>query len=169
MRFPLRSGFIALLLLASISVGNAQLAQDFTVLQQVEVLLEYDGKMPKGLAAVQWETLRQIHGLSIEDAKIVLAGFLYARTIVNHAETRYALIERTEPGAVGLVQGTEGFVIEDWRLETGGFSFPIYPWQSVAPERVKNARTYTPITAVCPSWLLWLPPLLQGQYLATAT
>ncbi len=140
---PLRAGLIVALLLVSIDKGNAQSAQEFTVLQRVVVGMEYHWKMPKGLAAVQWTTLREATGLSVEHTKVALAGFLYARTIVNHAETRRALIERTQPAAMGLVQGGERFAMDDWRLEAGGRSFPIYPWQSVAPDRVQSARTYT--------------------------
>ena len=142
MRAPLRTGLIVVLLLASIDDGKAQSAQEFTVLQRVDVVMEFDWKMPKGLAAVQWTTLRKATGLSVEHTKVVLAGFLYARTIVSHAETRRALIERTQPAAMGLVQGGERFAMDDWRLEAGGLSFPIYPWQSVAPDRVQTARTY---------------------------
>ncbi len=141
MRAPLRAGLV--LLLASIDNGNAQSAQEFTVLQRVDVAMEYHWKRPKGLAAVQWTTLREATGLSVKHMKVALAGFLYARTIVIHAETRRALIERTQPAAMGLVQGGERFAMDDWRLETGGLSFPIYPWQSVAPDRVQSARTYT--------------------------
>ena len=99
----LRAGLIAVLLLASIGKGNAQSAQEFTVLQRMDVAMEYEWKMPKGLAAVRWTTLRQTTGLSVEYMKVALAGFLYARTIVNHAETRHALIERTQPAAMRLV------------------------------------------------------------------
>ncbi len=138
-----RAGLIVALLLALIDDGKAQSAQEFTVLQRVVVGMEYHWKMPKVLAAVQWTTLREATGLSVEHTKVALAGFLYARTIVNHAETRRALIERTQPAATGLVQGGERFAMDDWRLEAGGRSFPIYPWQSVAPDRVQSARTYT--------------------------
>ena len=138
-----RAGLIVTLLLAFIHDGKAQSAQEFTVLQRVDVVMEYNWKMPKGLAAVQWTTLGETTGLSVEHTKVTLAGFLYARTIVNHAETRRALIERTQPAAMGLVQGGERFAMDDWRLEAGGLSFPIYPWQSIPSDRVQSARTYT--------------------------
>ena len=141
MRAPLRAGLIVVLLLASIDDGKAQSAQEFTVLQRVDVVMEFDWKMPKGLAAVQWTTLREATGLSVEHTKVALAGFLYARTIVNHAETRRALIERTQPAAMGLVQGGERFAMDDWRLEAGGLSFPIYPWQSVASAQAASIES----------------------------
>ncbi len=161
MRAVHRAGLIVALLLALIDDGKAQSAQEFTVLQRVDVGMEYDWKMPKGLAAVQWTTVREATGLSVEDTKVTLAGFLYARTIVNHAETRRALIERTQPAAMGLVQGGERFAMDDWRLEAGGRSFPIYPWQSVAPDRVQSARTYT-------AYLIERPDGLIGGHLEMA-
>lgn len=142
MRPARRAGLIVALVLALIADGKAQSAQEFTVLQRVDVVMGYDRKMPKGLAAVQWTVLREATGLSVEHAKVALAGFLYARTIVNHAETRRALIERTRPAAMRLVQGGERFEMDDWRLEAGGVSVPIYPWQSVTSDRVQSARTY---------------------------
>ena len=53
MRAPLRAGFIVALLFASIDNGNAQSVQELTVLQRVDVAMDFDWKMPKGLAAVQ--------------------------------------------------------------------------------------------------------------------
>jgi len=140
---PLRAGLNVAVLLVSTATGNAQTTPGFTVLQRVDVLMDYSWKMPKGSAAVRWTTLHETHGLSESYTKIALAGFLYARTIVNHAETRRTLINRTEPAAVGLVKGAESFEMEPFSLEAGGMSFPVYPWKNVTPEMARDARTYT--------------------------
>lgn len=118
--------------------------------QRVDVHMEYDlrptineGEMPRGRAAVEWTTLREARGLSEAEARIAVAGFLYARTIVAHEETRRNLLERTEQAAIGLEKGADRFLIDAWQLDAGGLRFPIYPWQHVSPQDVRDARTYT--------------------------
>ena len=135
--------FTVCLLVTLIEAGRAQPASESSILQRVDVHMEYDWKMPKGRAAVQWTTLRETSGLSVAHARIALAGFLYARTIVNHEETRRNLIERTESAAVDLVKGADRFAMDKWRLEAGGLSFPIYPWQRVPSDQLRDVRTYT--------------------------
>lgn len=143
LRVANRVGLIVALLVASIGDGMAQSGQELKTLLRVDVAMQYEWKMRKGRAAVRWTTLGEASGLSVEYGKVALAGFLYARTIADHAETRRALVERTQPAAMGLVLAGNSFRMDDWRLEAGGLGFPVYPWQRVAPDRLGNARTYT--------------------------
>ncbi len=112
-------------------------------LQRVDVKMSFHWKEPAGSATVIWSTLKTPSSLSSPFMKISLAGFLYARTIVNHAETRLDLLKRTQSAAVRLLRGSKEFELGEWNLDAGGRKFKIYPWRWVAAEEIKDARTYT--------------------------
>lgn len=112
-------------------------------LAQVEVSMVFDWQKTRNVASVKWTMLNQSSGLSTDSKKIALAAFLYARTIVNHSETRHALVERTGPGATQLMNGARFFLMDDWSLFAGGHRFSIYPWDILEPESIsESARTY---------------------------
>lgn len=110
---------------------------------RLETLMDFKALRPgPGRAAVRWEFLAPHPKLSEPQIAIALATLQYARTLVNHTETRAELFHRVGRGAQGLIAGDAALSIDPWHLVVLGRSFQIWPWTFQDPEQVESPKTY---------------------------
>ena len=110
--------------------------------QKVEILMNYDLMGLSGVAAIQWETISSHQVLTEERTRVALATFLYARTLVNHEETRNELFHRVGNAGQKLESGETEFLIEPWSIEKDGIAFPLWPWNVTSPVNIRKAKIY---------------------------
>src|SRR6266571_1052890 len=83
---------------------------------KLEVLMNFDIRSGQGVASLRWIVVRPHASLSEEESKIALVALLYARTLVNHQETRGELFDRMAQAARRVLQGDGNLTFEPWRL-----------------------------------------------------
>jgi len=105
--------------------------------------MKFDIGSGQGVAALRWIVTRPHASLSDEQSRIALVALLYARTLVNHQETRGELFDRMAHAARRALQGDGNLTFEPWKLHVAGKDFSIWPWVLTEPGRVTDARTYT--------------------------
>lgn len=109
----------------------------------LDVLMKFDIRSGQGVAALRWIVVRPHASLSDEQSRIALVALLYARTLVNHQETRGELFDRMAQAARRVLQGDGKLTFEPWNLHVAGKDFSIWPWALTEPDRVTDAKTYT--------------------------
>jgi len=113
---------------------------------RLEIMMDTDARRlfagETGRAAVSWHQIASHPSLPYDRARIALAALLYGKILFAHEETRVELFRRIERAALGLINGEERFHVEDWKLQAGGMSFPIWPWRIVHPAELKTPKTY---------------------------
>lgn len=105
-------------------------------------LMNFDMKYHKGSGVVRWESLEQHPNYSPVELRLILAALQYARTLVNHAETRSELFVRVGQGAGAIASGALQLAITPWELEVGGMYFQIWPWIITSPDGLTKPKTY---------------------------
>ncbi len=110
---------------------------------KLDVLMKFDIRSGQGVAALRWIVTRPHASLSDEQSRIALVALLYARTLVNHQETRGELFDRVAQAARRVLQGDGDLMFELWTLHVAGRDFSIWPWVLTEPGRVTDAKTYT--------------------------
>jgi hypothetical protein len=68
---------------------------------------------------------------------------LYARTLVNHEETRTELFDRMAQAARRALDSDGVITFEPWQLHLAGRDFSIWPWSFTEPGRIADATIYT--------------------------
>lgn len=110
---------------------------------KLDVLMNFDIWSGQGVAALRWIVTRPHASLSDEQSRIALVALLYARTLVNHQETRGELFDRMAHAARRVLQGDGNLTFEPWTLHVAGKDFSIWPWVLAEPGRLADAKTYT--------------------------
>ncbi len=110
---------------------------------KLEVLMEFDIQSGQGGTALRWVVVRPHPGLSDEQCRIALVALLYARTLVNNAETRVELFDRMARAARQVLEGDGRLEFEPWLLHVFRRDFSIWPWTFTEPDRIPTAKTYT--------------------------
>ncbi len=110
---------------------------------KLDVLMKFDIRSGQGVAALRWIVMRPHASLSYEQTRIALVALLYARTLVNHQETRGELFDRMAQAARRVLQGDGNLTFEPWTLHVAGRDFSIWPWVLTEPGRATDAKTYT--------------------------
>lgn len=110
---------------------------------KLDVLMKFDIRSGQGVAALRWAVVRPHTSLSDEQTRIALVTLLYARTLVNHGETRGDLFDRMAQAARRVIQGDGRLTFDPWQLHVAGNDFSIWPWVLTEPGRVADAKTYT--------------------------
>jgi hypothetical protein len=110
---------------------------------KLEVLMKFDIRSGQGVGALRWIVTRPHASLSDEQSRIALVALLYARTLVNHQETRGELFDRMAQAARRVLQGDGKLTFEPWHLQVAGKDFSIWPWALTEPGRVADAKSYT--------------------------
>ncbi len=125
----MRKMYIGGLLFSVLSVVHSAPAfsEEHRLLQRAQILMDFNIRTGSGSVAVVWTKGEGTAPLSDESARIVLAAFVYARTLIIHKETRNELMQRVRGGAEKLRAGGKSFEISAWDLEAGGMRFTIYP------------------------------------------
>lgn len=109
-----------------------------TDVMRADLFMEYHPLTSTGEAAVEWVPL----GSDDPNLRPFLVALLYARSLVNHAETRTKLFELIDMISKQNVrdEGDTGFVFPEWMLHAG-FGAPdqrIWPWVLVDSPRALN-------------------------------
>jgi hypothetical protein len=110
---------------------------------KLDVLMTFNVRSGRGVAGLRWSITQPLVSLSDQETRIALVALLYARTLVNHRETRGELFDRMAQAAQRLLQENGGLTFEPWTLRVAGKDFSIWPWALVEPESVTDAKTYT--------------------------
>jgi hypothetical protein len=110
---------------------------------KLDVLMKFDIWSGQDVAALRWIVARPHASLSDEQSRIALVALLYARTLVNHQETRGELFDRMAQVARRVLQDDGKLTFEPWQLHVAGKDFWIWPWALTEPGRVPDAKTYT--------------------------
>jgi hypothetical protein len=110
---------------------------------KLEVLMDLNVLGGAGRGAVQFEPMASHEWLTGHPACIALTTLMFARTLVNHAETREQLRERVFRAATALMMGTsERADFGEWTLSAGGMHFPLWPWEIVQSAAFRDAKSY---------------------------
>ncbi len=110
---------------------------------KLDVVMEFDLRSGQGAAALRWGVVRPHPSLSDERSRIALVALLYARTLVNHKETRVELFNRMAQATRRVLEGDGNLTFDPWELHVAGMAFSIWPWILMEPERIPDAKTYT--------------------------
>lgn len=110
---------------------------------KLDVLMKFDIRSGQGAGALRWGVVRPHPSLSDEQCRIALVALLYARTLVNHKETRAELFDRMAQAARRVLEGNGKLTFDPWELHVAGMAFSIWPWILTEPERIPDAKTYT--------------------------
>ncbi|SRR6266508_900068 len=110
---------------------------------KLDVAMKFDIPSGQGLAALRWIVTRPHASLSDEQSRIALVALLYARTLVNHQETRGELFYRMAQAARRVLEGDGNLTFEPWKLHVAGKDFSIWPWALIEAGRITDAKTYT--------------------------
>jgi hypothetical protein len=109
---------------------------------RLDVLMRFEVMKGQGAAALRWSVIDPHPSLSEAQCRVALVGLLYARTLVNHAETRAELFDRMGTAAQQVLAGSTRIAFEPWALHVAGREFFIWPWTMTQAERLSDAKAY---------------------------
>ena len=109
---------------------------------RLEIPMAFNIRTGQGIAALRWIGTSPVPRLSEAQCKIALMALLYARTLVNHHETRDELFARVAQAAARVRDGEGDLTFEPWVLDIAGKYLFIWPWHIVEPEAITEAKTY---------------------------